>query len=608
MKKQMGIKNVISVVFGVFLAAIFVCCCGSTSVYAEDGVVRVKGCRYDLGKGSHYDLEKASEITIVSDGADTYGSFFVGGNIVCTDDIEGVSIYGVSEDVLTFTYAYTDKLLTASNEEWHLVSDSEKKVDGISVDEKIGKGAIIIRTSKDGSKWVDTYSNVNVFEKKPNQTGSFYETTDIQMQNGCYYKIYIVYELEKKNGSKSERKRIAEVYTFYAYDVDQAVKQEESGEELKYCFSERINTGLDNGYSGFKEIDKKDAHFGWNLGEFYVSGYTGQTYAEDGTNIFLENTGDDAVLYFNLTQDIDALNGNAALSISSDDKGYDKYFEIPQTYMGRGTLIVRYTDYENITHDPVIYEDYLSACLSPGADTRIQLYGEGDYEVALDYEIKNDPHRVLGISIFPKYTNYRMFFKFSLRQGKCAVYPMDVVTGSELTNSAYTENGFSIDLAYSRYLEVNVKREVLTSDGKLKVDMVCNTIAKNGSTFTEEGLYTITARNRYTDQTVSKVLYVGNDDLLKAVAKTGLDVSEISELVDRGAVIDKYGNVDVSLIEDGEEIIMFSDNREDPSTEVVKGKMDSGTFVGIITGLVMVIQVLLIVIIMLATNRKRKRV
>ena len=66
------------------------------------------------------------------------------------------------------------------------------------------------------------------------------------------------------------------------------------------------------------------------------------------------------------------------------------------------------------------------------------------------------------------------------------VYPFDTATMSELTNSSITENGFYLDLAKSRYLETNVKKEVLTqgADG-LTEDTRFNRPAKNGEKYME---------------------------------------------------------------------------------------------------------------------------
>ena len=41
------------------------------------------------------------------------------------------------------------------------------------------------------------------------------------------------------------------------------------------------------------------------------------------------------------------------------------------------------------------------------------------------------------------------------------VYPKDAITGNELVNGSIAENGFSLDLANSRYLTSTVKRSEL---------------------------------------------------------------------------------------------------------------------------------------------------
>ena len=106
--------------------------------------------------------------------------------------------------------------------------------------------------------------------------------------------------------------------------------------------------------------------------------------------------------------------------------------------MGRGTLIIRYTDHQGIAHEPEIYTNYLEANATTSADTIVKFFEEGDYEVALDYEIKNTPRQVVGVEIVPEYTNYRIYFRFSIRNGNCMVYPFDVSTGTELTDEEIT--------------------------------------------------------------------------------------------------------------------------------------------------------------------------
>lgn len=336
-----------------------------------------------------------------------------------------------------------------------------------------------------------------------------------------------------------------------SFDADAASTDEASAEEdlphanQRYYLGSAVNTGRDNGFSESHPIDEKDPHFGWELGRFFVSGYTRQTSADDGTPVFLKNVGDKVGLYFNLEQDIDRLNGNDKLSINDDGNGSDQQYGIRESDFGRGTLIVRHTDYQNNVGDPIIYTDYLSALVT-GADTEIDLFEEGDYEVSLDYEVKDAPRKIPGVNIevFPKYANYRISFKFSVRNGNCMVFPLDSLTGSTLTNKSWTPNGFRLDLARSRYLDIDVRREELDASGsELVEDTRFNRPAADGDEYTEEGLYVIDVRNRYTGQHTEKQIYVGSDEVMRAHAVTGEPIPEIREQLADGATIDEDGNI-----------------------------------------------------------------
>ena len=307
----------------------------------------------------------------------------------------------------------------------------------------------------------------------------------------------------------------------------------------KYYMGEVVNTGTDNGYSKSEKIDRNDLHFGWQLGRFFVSGYTRVTEDDEGDPVFLKNVGDKVTLWFNLAQDIDCLNGDDDLTVVEDENGSDEYFGIDRTNFGRGTLIVRYTDYQNATQKPVIYTDYLAGNVAVGADTTVQLFEEGDYEIALNYEVRSK-------RFVDKVENYRISFKFSVRNGNCMVYPIDTLTNAELSNTAITPNGFRLDLARSRYLDINIKRETLTEGAVgLTEDIRFNRPAKDGDQYTAEGIYTITVINRYTQQTTTKQIYVGTDDILRAHVTTGLSIEEIRKLILEGAVVNEDGTVSV---------------------------------------------------------------
>ena len=299
------------------------------------------------------------------------------------------------------------------------------------------------------------------------------------------------------------------------------------------------NTGKDTGYSKNIAIDSKDPHHGWQLGEFYVSGFTRQIMDGD-TPIFLKNVGDEVTLWFDLQQDINALNGDEKLYVCDDVNGYEETLQVKKQNLKKGALIIKHTDYQNKDGLSQIHIDFLSANVSENANTQVLLCEEGDYEVSLLYEIKDD-----NFLFFDSYYNYRIDFKFSVRNGNSMVFPFDVVTGQELTNSVFTENGFRIDLANSHYLNVDIKREVLNEgvDGLVE-DVRFNRPAADGEEFTEEGIYTITVTNQYTNVTTEKKIYVGTNSLLKAYVVTGLSIEEINaKLADGKAEIDSNGNI-----------------------------------------------------------------
>lgn len=320
-------------------------------------------------------------------------------------------------------------------------------------------------------------------------------------------------------------------------------RAEESSETSMYYLGNAVNAGLDTGYADSAEIGQEDPHFGWRLGQFFVSGYTSVEQSSEGYPVFLKTVGDQVKLSFRLDQDINALNGNAALSVSEDTNGSDVSFGVSKTNFGHGALIIRQTNYQNETMDPQVYTDYLSG-VEQGADTEVQLFEEGEYEVSLNYEVKDDPRKIGPVSIVPGYSNYKITFKFAVRNGNCMVFPFDAKTNSELTNESYAADGFYLDLAKSRYLNVYVKREVMAAgaDGLVE-DVRFNGPARDGDMYTEDGVYTITASNEYTGQTTVKTIYVGDDPVLKAYAVTGLSIPEINQRVAAGETIAEDGRL-----------------------------------------------------------------
>lgn len=540
-----GIRRTVALL----VATVLVFSTFTLTAFATAAKTEVPGRIYEFGKDSHYEFSDTKDYA-ETNGENTYGTFSISGKVADVTTKNAVPAYEVSDGNLKFFYNYGDTLLLNANEDsWHLIEDKSKKVDDLKLDENILKGAIILQTSTDRLNWVDVVSMTDAFNKTPIRTESIYETKDVQLINGCYYRLVVAYELRIRtedsnilfiNTDKFDYKKCAEVYEFYAYTDTSDANTGASNET--YNLGSKVRVADFDSYSGEETITKDDAHYGWDLGNFFVSGYTDEVKGSDGNMVFLKNVGDKVTLWFRLNQDINKLNGNEKLSITADGTGSDQYFETPTMDFGRGTLIIRYTDHNNVKAEPTIYTNYLEANTSIGADTKVQLFEEGDYEVALDYQITDD-------QLIDKTGHYRIFFKFSIRNGNCMVYPFDVATGSELTNSSMTENGFRLDLAKSRYLKVNLKREMLTesADGLVE-DTRFNGPARDGAEYTDEGIYTITVTNEYTGQFTVKKIYVGTNNVLRAHMTTGLSIPEINDLVDQGATISDDGTIQLATI------------------------------------------------------------
>ncbi len=593
----------------------------SCSVSASNTEISISGNEYTFGEKSDYLISEATSNRQL-DNSSGYGKLLIKGDVV-EGEKKGIKSYAVSSGNLKICYQYRDDMLIATGEKLHLISDGGNKVNGEKISGKIKKGLIWLQISRDKTNWITVKQITNAFENTPIETDALYETNDIELINGCYYRLTVAYKTEQQTGTKKglfgkekavyEYKKKLEIYEFYAYNPESVGVNHEGEATYRLGAKERVEH---EGYYKTKEIDNKDVHFGWDIGDFFISGYTGNDKDENGNDVFLKNVGDKVILWFKLTQNIDKLNDNSRLSVLYDDAGYDKNLETPKTELGRGALIIRKTDHQNKKQDPVIYINYLEANTSLGADTMVQLFEEGDYEVSLNYGITND-------KFIDQSSYYKIAFKFSIRNGNCPVHLFDLGTGGEILNTAFTLNGFRIDLAGSKYLKVNVKKEIYTngSDGLVE-DTSFNHVSNDGKEYTDEGIYTITVINKYVNEPTVKKIYVGNNSIVKAHIATNMAISEIKQLVSTGAVINDDGTITIgnqtvaTVTEPETEPIMdpiTTEKQADPETEdTVKKDNDEKSTSKAITVLIIIVATLAVVIVvgvvaaLIVVNRSKK--
>lgn len=530
----------------------------SPVAFSEGDRVILSGKLYDLGEKDAYDLFKTPVRSIAAERFEIQGDF---SEVSVKNGFTNYAVNSGNLKIFIRTQFKKDLLNNDDPKQWHVIEDSTKTVDSTKLPEKIGTGAIIVQTSKDGKTWLTSDTETDFYNKSETlnnretageSTGAFYRTTNVQLTNGCYYRIIVAYKVQRNVDPtqiwitpvkipKTEEKEQVEIYQFYAYDA--TVNQEEKLDpNTSYEFGDVYRVDSQDGFSNPVRIKGDDPHIDWSVGKFYVSGYTAVRMDGD-VPVFLKVPGDRASLWFNLEQELDRCNGRTDVKINYIESGSDIYFGTPTiNNFGRGALIVRRTNNKN-QKERQIYTNYLEASATVGANTRVDLFEEGDYEVALDYQLHYDKPFVFGRTT-TKTLTYRIFFKFKVRNGDISAFLRDIDTNRFITNANVAEHGFYIDVAQSQYLSMTIKREVLTDslDGLIE-DTKFSGVAKEGRQYTDEGIYTVVVKNLATGDSVTKRVYVGNQDILLAHMKTGLPISEINERLSAGAYINDQGMI-----------------------------------------------------------------
>lgn len=549
----------------------------ATSVSAKEVRLTVTGATHAFEKNAHYEISvstKSNEAPL--------GVLSLSGDMKEDGSMGNYRKYTVNQGVFSICYTFDPDAFPEDIMAWHISDDKTKQVNDVKLEKDILAGALIVQSSRDGELWQTEVSLTNIFAQDNEHQNSVFTANDIQLQNGCYYRVIVAYKLERQVDSTKilvfqkenfEHKKIAEVYEFYAV-TDDTTKIFSPTETPRCEMGETIKTEKDSGYTGDLVIDKNDPHFDMKLGTFVINGYTRKTNDGD-IPVFLKNTGDRVTLWFTLEQDINCLGGDETLSVCEDTNGYEVHsnpnLAVKQTNLKHGALVIRVTDHEGNTQKPIVYTDFLAANARTGADTKVQLFEEGDYEVSLLYEIKKDNIQVGSVKTAPTYTNYKVTFKFKIRNGNCIVFPFDSATGRELSDGAMTPNGFRLDMAKSKYLTIDVQRAVINvgRDGTLSTDIRFNRPAKDGAVYSDEGIYTVTAKNSYTGgaETV-KTFYVGSDKYMTAMSQHGYSLEELNALIHEGATIEDDGSVTMPPLP-VESTTLVTEETLPPETEVV---------------------------------------
>ncbi len=278
-------KKIVTSALSVLLATTFVLegvsVVSHTDVRADEQKINLDGRFYVFNNKSEYEIDSNVSVCSTKEASASLGFLNLQGDFVKEYEKDGKPAFEVTDGtVFSFSYIYKNALKYAPDEEWHIVEDDEKVINGVDLGEKIQDGAFLFQTSFDGVKWVTSKVVTDLSDSV--KVEAYDGINDIQLENGCYYRIIVAYELKKLVDESSfwvvdtsdyEYKKCAEFYQFYAsYNRP---SEPETGKKKFFESTIYSRQTKKNNYVGDTSIDSNDdPHYGWNLGTFCLSGFT----------------------------------------------------------------------------------------------------------------------------------------------------------------------------------------------------------------------------------------------------------------------------------------------------------------------------------------------
>lgn len=208
--------------------------------------------------------------------------------------------------------------------------------------------------------------------------------------------------------------------SFQAAYADGGAGEPAPSDEQRYQMGSTVNAGMDIGFVGAEEIKSGDPHSGWEIGEFFLSGYGSVSHHGEVVE-FRVPKGGSVGLWFQLWQNIDMLNADPGFSISDDVNGEDIEMGVSEQDFGRGALIVARKGWDSSEEEIEVTPDYLSEHASLGQVCEVGCFSAGHHRVSLDYELREDVLVFLEFSVLPEFCNYKIAFEFDVVESPDAI-------------------------------------------------------------------------------------------------------------------------------------------------------------------------------------------
>ncbi len=178
---------------------------------------------YEMKDNNNYEYGEATPVSTMSYGKAAIGALEVNGLDIEKTSYKGKQAFGTSS-VVSFSYVYDNKIVDGAEDEWHIVSDKEKKFNGQKLDANIGKGLLLIQKSADGVAYENVTNPIVDFFASNKSGNVLYTTAGEDISKGMYYRVLLAYKTEKQVGKtlwlfdKLEEKRHVEVYEFFVVE------------------------------------------------------------------------------------------------------------------------------------------------------------------------------------------------------------------------------------------------------------------------------------------------------------------------------------------------------------------------------------------------------
>ena len=138
-------KRIFMILSAAIIALLLSCAAYADSISPQSAV-------YEFSEKSGYEFSNAEPIDTTEQAL--LGTFSVEGEALLDSSSGDIPRYTIPDGgALALKYTYNPALANASEEDWRLIADSKKSVDGIDLGGKIETGVVIFQTSLDGEKW-----------------------------------------------------------------------------------------------------------------------------------------------------------------------------------------------------------------------------------------------------------------------------------------------------------------------------------------------------------------------------------------------------------------------------------------------------------------------